>query len=119
MSDLNDRSALFEKKVVDGNLEVDFLDNVDLSSLGDDVIRNFTVTQPYVGRIDLISYAAYNTTRLWWLIAEVNNIINPITEIVEDMVLIIPSLPAYYDIYNTNSTVSNIEGTFIPEVTER
>lgn len=50
------------------------------------VIENF-----YAGRLDLIANAFYKEPRYWWVIAQINNILDPITETVPGRTLIIPS----------------------------
>lgn len=43
-----------------------------------------------VDRIDLIAYKYYHDVRLWWIIAEMNNILNPL-ELISGTTLRIPS----------------------------
>lgn len=50
----------------------------------------YTVENKYEGRLDLIAYAFYDDPKLWWVIAQFNNILDPITEVVPGAVLIIP-----------------------------
>ena len=49
-----------------------------------------TVTAKYVGRLDLLAYEEYGDPRLFWLIAEANNIIDVFSEVVEGLVVTIP-----------------------------
>lgn len=51
----------------------------------------YVVENKYEGRIDLLAYAFYDDPKLWWIIAQYNNILDPITEIVPGTVLIIPT----------------------------
>jgi hypothetical protein len=37
----------------------------------------YAVEQGYENRLDLISYKFYNTPFLWWVLASINNIANP------------------------------------------
>lgn len=46
----------------------------------------------YNGRLDLVSYDYYKTSRLWWVIAVANNIQNPFEKIEVGKILRIPSL---------------------------
>lgn len=48
------------------------------------------VTSGEDGRIDLISYEYYATVRLWWVIADANDIKLPIRDVAAGMVLRIP-----------------------------
>jgi hypothetical protein len=43
-----------------------------------------------IGRLDRLAYTYYANTRLWWVIAEANNIINPIDEMKPGQSLRIP-----------------------------
>lgn len=45
-----------------------------------------------VGRLDLVSLRVYRTPKYYWVIAEANEIIDPIQEITKDKVLIIPKI---------------------------
>lgn len=44
------------------------------------------------GRIDLLAYRYYGSTLLWWVIAEANDMKNPLIETVSGNVLRIPSM---------------------------
>jgi len=46
---------------------------------------------PFAGRLDRISTAFYGTSRLWWIIAQVNNILDPEFEVVPGRVIYVPS----------------------------
>lgn len=50
----------------------------------------YTVEPVYVGRLDLIANAFYDEPRYWWIIAQYNNILDPIAEIVIGKELFIP-----------------------------
>lgn len=50
-----------------------------------------TVGAGEVGRLDLISFQYYQTTHLWWMIAEASGISDPIQDVVAGMVLRIPA----------------------------
>jgi len=41
---------------------------------------NFTVTQGYERRLDLIAFRVFEVSQLWWAIAMVNNIVDPLSE---------------------------------------
>ena len=51
----------------------------------------YTVEAFYTGRLDLIANTFYNEPRYWWFIAQYNNILDPISEIVTGRVLRIPT----------------------------
>ncbi len=50
------------------------------------VIENF-----YEGRLDLISAVFYDEPRWWWLIAQYNNMLDPISETTAGRIIYIPS----------------------------
>jgi len=51
----------------------------------------YAVENIYAGRIDKIATAFYGEDRYWWVIAQFNNILDPLTEIVAGRVLMIPT----------------------------
>lgn len=51
----------------------------------------YTVENKYEGRLDLIAYAFYGEPKLWWVIGQYNNILDPISEIIAGRVLLIPT----------------------------
>lgn len=51
-----------------------------------------TLTQDLLQRPDLISYKAYGTADLWWVILEYNNIRDPLFELKINQVIRIPSI---------------------------
>ena len=57
--------------------------------------KYFKVTKKYEHRLDLISFKFYNNPRYYWLIAEANDIFNPLILPV-DTVLRIPPLSVIY-----------------------
>lgn len=57
--------------------------------------RHHIVTQAEIRRIDLISYRYYGDVRLWWVIAEANNITDP-THLTPGKVLRIPARETVY-----------------------
>lgn len=57
-----------------------------------DTATRHTVTSADVGHMDAIAKKYYNDERLWWVIAWVNRIKNPITDMVVGQQLLIPEL---------------------------
>lgn len=53
--------------------------------------KPYVVEKFYEGRLDLIASVFYNEPRLWWLIAQFNNILDPLTEVTAGRVLLIPT----------------------------
>lgn len=108
---LTNKKDLYEKVLVDNNKEVDVL-GTSLPSFNFDSYTTFTVPQFAEGRMDLISFIHYETVSLWWMIAQANEIIDPLTELYMGRVLIIPDLGEYYAFYNFNSILDNISEVF-------
>lgn len=105
------RKNLYRKRLVDHNKEVDYLDTK-IPIMDFENYNNYTIPQFAEGRIDIISYVNYETVDLWWLIAQFNNIIDPINELCTGRVIRIPSLSEYYRFYNENSIVDDINEIF-------
>ena len=57
----------------------------------------FEVGKGYENRLDLISYKYYSTTMLWWVIAEINGIDNPLL-VEAGTILRIPLMSRLYGI---------------------
>lgn len=55
----------------------------------------YSVEKGYENRLDLISYKFYNSPFLWWAIASMNHIDNPM-KVEAGMVLRIPSMSSIY-----------------------
>lgn len=45
-----------------------------------------------IGRIDILADQFYDNPRLWWIVASVNEIIDPIEDMFQGQVLFIPSI---------------------------
>jgi len=59
------------------------------------------VTQATAGKLDLIAYQLYGTADLWWVIAEMNHIIDPMTEVVIGTQLRVPRQDRLFNILST------------------
>jgi hypothetical protein len=53
-------------------------------------VRRHAVRASDIGRIDLIAWDYYRDCSLWWVIARVNRIQNPLTDLVVGQCLVIP-----------------------------
>lgn len=62
-----------------------------------------TVKQVDLGRLDIISSDYYDDPRMWWAIAHVNEIKNPLTDMEVGMVLIIPRKDAVIEAIETGN----------------
>jgi len=56
----------------------------------DDDIQ-FTITQVYARRPDLVAYDVYGKASLQWLVLQYNNILDINTEFIEDKIIYLPS----------------------------
>lgn len=112
MSEITKRTSFYKTVLVDGNKEFDYLSTPlpDLTYKKEDV--SYIVTQSTVGRLDLISMRFYKTPDLWWLIAHVNNIIDPFDDMFVGQELRIPSHIDYYQFFINNNIIDEIEGSF-------
>jgi nucleoid-associated protein YgaU len=57
----------------------------------DDSDTRYVVDRKSAGRLDLIAYAAYGDSHLWWFIAQYNALLDPFAEVTEGRVLRIPA----------------------------
>ena len=93
------RTDFFKTKVVDGNTEVDPLQNM---------LGTFSMKRDYAihkikeyenKRPDLVSYRYYNTIEYWWIICVANDIQCPLSEFVAGKDIKIPSILDIADFY--------------------
>lgn len=75
-SEVNDRAIEWWERAV---LTPDFTD------------REYSVEARHAGRLDIIAHLFLGDTRLWWLIAQFNAVLDPFHEIVEGRILRIPT----------------------------
>jgi hypothetical protein len=52
--------------------------------------RPYPLNKEYIGRLDLLASVIYGDSRVWWIIAQRNLIIDPTTELYEGKVLYLP-----------------------------
>jgi hypothetical protein len=60
-------------------------------------VSYYRVAQEDLMRPDLISQKAYGTVSFWWAICLVNDLSNPLTDLVEGQLLKVPNLLDLYD----------------------
>ena len=99
---LTTRKYFYQETTVDGNKELDYL-QAPLEQMNFTTQEFYTVDAATQDRIDLISFKYYGNYNLGWLIAEHNDILDPITQIKIGKVLRIPALDEYYQYYNRNT----------------
>lgn len=110
---LTNRKSFYNSVLVDDNKEIDLLDSsIQELIFDEDNSRTYIVSDPYIGRLDLISHQAYNTPELWWLLAYVNGIINPMEDMYTGQKLIIPNMIDYFNYYNRNKIKDTVDKIF-------
>lgn len=62
--------------------------------------RTYVVEARFNGRLDLIATSFLENSRLWWIIAQYNSILDPFNEIVEGRVLYIPTISRVQQMLN-------------------
>ena len=77
----------FQQIEVLDHLKASFNDMFDRSI----AYEEFIVAEDTAGRLDLISWKAFQTVDYWWVIGYYNGIINPLYEVTPGRVLKIPS----------------------------
>lgn len=51
----------------------------------------YVMEKKYEGRPDLLGFVFYGDTGLWWIICQYNGILNPIDELIEGKILLVPT----------------------------
>lgn len=101
------RKDLYQTILVNNNKELDYLDSL---------VNEFNTTNTVIyvvpswaeNRLDIISFIHYRTTRLWWLIAQFNDNLDPIEGVLTGTELVIPMVSDYYTFYNSKSKIDEI-----------
>lgn len=66
----------------------------------------------YEGRPDMLGYVFYGDSGMWWIICQYNAILNPMDELVEGKVLLIPTLERVkHDLISPNLKVGGTAST--------
>lgn len=68
----------------------------------------YVLEERYVGRPDLLAYAFYHDTKLWWVIPQFNHILDPVHELTLGKLLIIPSMDKINSTYFADNKVGGI-----------
>lgn len=100
-----DRTIFYQKTIVDGIEEHDYLTN----SLSDFVINYepsyYTVQESDLLRPDAISHKFYKSVSYWWLICYINEIKDPFNDLSVGKLLIIPNVLDIYDFFKKYKTI--------------
>ena len=81
----------------DASLAKSFLEMWERPTEMDNFIESssrYLVRNVDVGRLDLLAYEFYGNVRLWWIIATVNNLVDPIGDMFPGQKLYIPTYDA-------------------------
>ena len=84
-------SRVIDDSVLPGTLRYTYWKMPVISLVG---ATRFTVTSNLLKRIDLIAYRAYGDSRLWWVLALVNHINNPLRDLAAGVTLKVPTMSA-------------------------
>jgi hypothetical protein len=71
----------------------------------------YFVEKKYEGKPQLLGYVFYGDTGLWWIICQYNGIIDPLEEIIEGKLLLIPTIERVKAQLFSNSNRSVIPST--------
>jgi hypothetical protein len=73
---------------VDGNVVFGLMKDVIVPDPSDEL---FVVPQAAVNRLDLVSNEFYGTPQLWWVIARVNNVLDPLVGLPQGTTIRVPT----------------------------
>lgn len=92
-----DRTKFYRVETVDGVKELDFL-YPSLSKFEMNYKPSYyRIAGSDLMRPDIISYKCYGTVNFWWIIMVVNDIVFPLIDLQEGMILTVPSKLDIYD----------------------
>jgi hypothetical protein len=93
------RTNFFQIVTPNGVEEYDHLNNTLNRFQMNYPVQYYRIVDADVMRSDLISYKAYGTVDYWWIVLFVNNIKNPLTDIVSGDIIKIPNILDIYSFY--------------------
>lgn len=70
----------------------------------------YFVERKYEGRPDLLALTFYGDSNLWWVIAQYNNILDPLVELVEGKLLFLPT-PERLNFLRSDVNVGGVKST--------
>ena len=82
------------KDVATSELLLSIRPEITIARSNDDIWHRVKINE--VCRLDLLAYKYYNNALYWWIIADANNIYNPLEEIAPGTLVRIPSLLSLY-----------------------
>jgi hypothetical protein len=89
------RDIYYQTVIINGSTELDLLSSLfkDFKNfIKNKFVNIYTVNEDTENSADLISYKNYGIHDYWWLICELNNITDPLTELVRGKQLAIPNI---------------------------
>ena len=63
--------------------------------------RVITITKQLEGKLDLIASEIYGTTDCWWILAEANQLLDPMTEVTAGTKLRVPTKERVFNILSS------------------
>mgnify|MGYP000926191847 CR=1 FL=1 len=107
----DNRRVYYKTVLVNNNKELDLLDT-EISNLSSRDYTTHIVRQGEENRLYMISLKYYSTTKLWWYIAKLNNIIDPFGELPVGTKIKIPNIDPLFIFHNSNSKKDEIDRVF-------
>lgn len=72
----------------------------------------YVIEKKYEGRLDMLGLLFYSDPNLWWVIAQYNGIIDPLTELVEGKIISIPLKDRLeLEMFSKNSKTGGVAST--------
>ena len=72
----------------------------------------YVLEKKYEGRPEMLGYVFYGDVGMWWVICQYNSILDPISELVEGTMLLIPLMARVKaELFSPNTTVGGIATT--------
>lgn len=69
----------------------------------------YALEEKYVGRTDILAFAFYGDSALWWVIPQYNSILDPEEEMIMGKILLIPSMEKINNTYRQGNKVGGIQ----------
>jgi hypothetical protein len=86
-----DRSTFYKKVLIDNTVELDLSNCYFELFQTTTEVKHYQIDKYEAGRPDIIANNVYNKMAYWWILLKYNNIIDPIYELVEGVILTIPN----------------------------
>lgn len=99
---MQERKLFYQEVDVEDNIELDYLsDRLNLMDL--ETADTFKIGAATEFRPDLVSQYFYGSYHYGWLIAQHNDMLDPVKEFTRGKTILIPSLDSYYRFYHRNA----------------